>query len=156
VKLVRGTIDFQYDFHDDLVIARSRWHLDSSAEATRWYQMHARYFTSRFSRPKDLISVEEEFDVRPDVAQLWGGYFAKLHEGFVRFSVRVKKPERLSTPPLGQRHAPSAVEAGTVEQAVAAIGLMRKGEKKLNPSGVSRRSSASMRLLLDEAPKTPK
>ena len=49
---MKGTIDFKYDFHNDLVIASPRWNVDTPTEALRWYQTHSRYFTSRFSRRK--------------------------------------------------------------------------------------------------------
>jgi hypothetical protein len=140
---VKGTIDFQYDFHNDLVLARPRWHIDTPAEALRWYQTHTRYFTARFSRPKDIVVVEDAFDVAPAIGPLWRTYCAKLkEEGLVRFSIHVKNRSSVRTiaTPLGPRHESGTIESPTVEDAVAAIMALRQRDE-------SARSSSEMRAV---------
>jgi hypothetical protein len=124
VGFVTGTIDFRFDFHDDVVHAKPRWTLETPAEVTRWYDMHSRYFAGRFSRPKDLISVNDALVVAPQVANLWERYRAKLHEGVVRFSVSVVSKPRVQ---LAAQPTP-AMEALTVDQALAAIMALRESQ----------------------------
>jgi hypothetical protein len=144
---VKGTIDFRYDFDHDVVISRPRWTIDSSSEVMRWYQLHANYFGPRFKGKKDLIVVNDAFDVLPKVATLWGSYRAKLHESFVRFTVPVSNNPRvrLTTNTSGVRYSVStnSLEAATVEEAVDAILAVReaKGETKASVAGVTSISS---------------
>jgi hypothetical protein len=158
---VKGTFDFQYDFRNDVVITRPRWHVDTPAEALRWYQMHARYFTARFSRPKDLVVVEDAFDVAPQVGPLWRTYYGQLQEeSLVRFSICVKS--RLSikatTAPHGARHSSGTIETPTVENAIATIMVLRQRDEGARSSGAIRavRPSSAQTLGLPRAlKKTP-
>jgi hypothetical protein len=125
---MRGTIDFRYDFDHDIVVARPRWTLDTTAEVMRWYQLHAKYFGGRFHGPKDLIVVNDDFDVAPKVATVWGSYRAKLHETLVRHAVRVNSNARvrLTTNTSGVRYSVSTLEAVSMEEAIAAILAVRE------------------------------
>jgi hypothetical protein len=147
---VKGTIDFQYDFHNDLVLAKSRWLVDTPAEAMRWYQTHARYFTARFSRPKDLIAVDDAFDLAPEVSHLWRGYCAKLQESFVRFMIRVKNGSRVQAPASKRAagHGNGTIEVPTVADALATVLVLRRGEQSARPSAAMRtvRSSSTQTL----------
>ena len=92
---VRGTIDFRHDAVNDIVVLRARWTLDTPMEVMRWYQMQAGYFGARFQERKDVIVLNDAFDVTPRVATLWGQYRARLHESYIRYSVRVGNNARV-------------------------------------------------------------
>ncbi len=120
-----GTVDFHYDFHDDLVFARARWSLSTPVEVTRWYEMHARYFASRFSRPKDMITVADAMEVSRSVLPLWERYTVRLHETAVRFSATVVS---MPLPASGAGKSPRlpSVDVGSIADAVAAILARRR------------------------------
>jgi hypothetical protein len=145
---MKGTVDFSYDFDHDLVIARPRWTLNATADVMRWYQLHANYFGARFRAPKDLITVNDAFDVLPKVATVWGAYRAKLHDAFVRHSVRVNNNARvrLSTNTSGVRYSISTLESPSVEEAIAAI-LAVRATGPTERSGTRDVSSPSVREL---------
>ncbi len=142
---VKGTIDFRHDTVNDIVVTRPRWTLDSSVEVMRWYQMHASYFGARFQDRKDVIVINDAFDVLPKVAALWGQYRAKLHETYIRYSVRVNNNPRvrLSTNTSAARYTISALETPTLEAAIAAI-LAARAEAGDTPSPRRYSSSTSV------------
>lgn len=137
---MKGTIDFRYDFDNEIVIARPRWHIDTPAEAMRWYQLSSRYFTARFSSPKDLIIVEDAFRVAPEVRPLWLGYRDKALDAFVRLAVYVtssSQPRLAFVTPVTSGARGSGVgrmETPTVEDAIAAIRRLRQ-DSESPPSG---------------------
>jgi hypothetical protein len=144
---VKGTIDFRYDAVNDLVVSRPRWVLTSSIEVMRWYQMHASYFGGRFNDRKDLIVLNDAFDVTPQVATLWGQYRARLHETYVGLSVRVNSNARvrLTTNTSAARYTISALECPSLEEAIAAIRAARETRESEKPSsGVRQRPSTSL------------
>jgi hypothetical protein len=126
-----GTVDFQYSFPEDIVIARSRWSIDTPAEVMCWYELHARYLTARFSRSKDLITVQDKLDVSPKVIWLWERYFVRLHEDLLRFSAIVggKAWSRLAL--AGSRV--DTIESATLADAMAAIRARRKAAVRPSP-----------------------
>jgi len=140
---VKGTVDFRYDFHHDLVVATPRWKLETPVEVMHWYQVHARYFGARFSRPKDMAVVEDAFEVASLVAPLWASYRDKLHESLVRHRVVVKAnaPPRLTTTMGSGRYAVPS-EARSVDEAIAAILALRAASEPGRPSGAARVSGA--------------
>jgi hypothetical protein len=125
---MKGTIDFDYRQDVDIVVARPRWVLDSSIEVMRWHQLHANYFKARFNAPKDMVVVNDAFDVAPRVATLWGSYRAKLHQTIVRLSIGVNNSARVrqSTQTSGVRHSIGSLEAESVDAAVAALVAIRE------------------------------
>jgi hypothetical protein len=137
----KGTIDFRHDTLNDIVIQRPRWKLDSSLEVVRWYQMQAGYFGARFKERKDVIVLNEAFDVTPQVGELWGQYRARLHEDYIRHSVRVANNARvrLATNTSGVRYTVSSLECATLEEAIEAILAARKTSN--SPSGFHPRST---------------
>jgi hypothetical protein len=144
---IAGTVDFRHDTTNDIVISRPRWTLETSVDVMRWYQMHASYFGARFQEKKDMVVVNDAFDVSPRVATLWGQYRARLHETYVRLSVRVNNNARvrLTTNTSAARYSISAVESTTEEEAVAAIlGARAAIAKGVSPSGI-RLSAGSSR-----------
>lgn len=141
-----GTIDFRHDAVNDLVVSRPRWTLTTAVDVMRWYQMHAGYFGGRFKSKKDLIVLHEAFDVAPKVASLWGQYRARLHESYLRFSVRVNSNPRvrLTTNTSAARYSISAVECASLDEAVASIHAARVALGTM-PPGSGSRPSASFR-----------
>jgi hypothetical protein len=147
---IAGTIDFRHDAVNDIVISRPRWTLASSVDVMRWYQMHASYFGGRFQDKKDVIVVNDAFDVSPKVATLWGQYRARLHETYIRFSVRVNNNPRvrLTTNTSAARYSISALECASVEEAIAAV----LGARQVNASasmgggGNGPKSESGMRM----------
>jgi hypothetical protein len=136
MSATRGTIDFKYDFDHDLVIAKPRWVLDSPAEVMRWHELHASYFGGRFGSPKDLITVNDAFDIVPKVATLWGSYRAKLHERWVRSAVYVNNIARvrLTIHTSGVLHTVTSIERATVEEAIDAVLAIRLAKGTQHPS----------------------
>jgi len=120
---VAGTIDFRHDVMHDIVVTRPRWKLETSVDVMRWYQMQAAYFSARFQDRKDVIVLNDAFDVAPKVAALWGQYRARLHEAFIRYSVRVSSNARvrLTTNTSAARYSISALECPTIDEAIHAI-----------------------------------
>jgi len=154
---VAGTIDFRHDTVNDIVVSRPRWTLDSSVEVMRWYQLYASYFSGRFQEKKDLIVLHDAFDILPKVATLWGQYRAKVHESFVRCSVRVNSNARvrLTTNTSAARYSISALECATIEEAIAAIkGAREVAEARPSESGTRPRESLSWKIAGIDRPPT--
>ena len=130
VACAPGTIDFSYDFLHDVVIARPRWTLETAAEVMRWYESHARYFAGRFSRPKDLITIHDAFEVAPQIRSLWQNYEARLQENLVRFAASVmESPAARHARSAGlARDGAAVIVTDTVADAVAAILARRQTE----------------------------
>ena len=149
-----GTIDFRHDTTNDIVVSRPRWSLSSSVDVMRWYQMHASYFGARFQDKKDVIVVNDAFDVSPRVATLWGQYRARLHETYIRFSVRVNNNARvrLTTNTSAARYSISALESPTIEDAIASILGARATATNINESGI-RASGVPRRVSSSRPPK---
>ncbi len=131
---VRGTIDFVHDAVNDVVIQRPRRLLDTPVEVMRWYQLQAGYFSARFKERKDVVVVDDGFDVTPQVATLWGQYRARLHELYIRHFARVggSPRVRLASNTSAVRYSISAVEKPTVEEAVTFILHARQEATKEN------------------------
>ena len=138
----KGTIDFRYDPLHEIVVTRTRWTLDSPLEVMRWYQLQAGYFGGRFTERKDVVLLNEAFDVTPQVATLWGQYRARLHESYIRLSVRVGNNARvrLATNTSGVRYTISSIECSSLEEAVEAILATREATTR-SPSSVRLRRS---------------
>jgi hypothetical protein len=144
VSFVTGTIDFRYDFQSDIVFAKPRWTLDSKAEVTRWYDMHSRYFSARFKRPKDLVSVHDGLEVAPQVVALFESYSARLHESLVRFSAVVSAKPRLRLAGRAGGSNVTTIEALTVDEALVAIRAIRESESRSRASGEVRVPRATL------------
>jgi hypothetical protein len=134
---MRGVVDFHEEPEHQVVVARARWTLDSTSEVMRWYQLHANYFSGRFVGARDLVSIHDDFDVVPKVAELWGSYRAKLHERWVRLSVGVNSNARVQAAidTSGARYGVSTAVAATVEQAIHSILKMRETQESQRAYG---------------------
>jgi hypothetical protein len=145
---VKGSIDFRHDTVNDIVIECPRWTLDTPIEVMRWYQVQASYFGQRFHERKDVIVLNGAFDVTPKVAALWGQYRAKLHEVYVRYSVRVNNNARvrLTTNTSAARYTISSLESDTLEEAIEAIVAARAAAPSKMPSGIRPSTSSQPRI----------
>jgi len=132
----RGTVDFRYDTSEDIVYARPRWTLETAADVTRWYEMHVRYFGTRFRLPKDMITVQDNFHVAPEVFGLWQRYCVRLQESLVRFAAYVTTNPRvdLGMAGSGMRHSAGTIETKTVAEAVSGITDLRAVVSKTRTS----------------------
>ena len=111
----------------------------------RWYQLHAAYFGGRFSSPKALVTINDEFDIAPPIAALWGSYRAKLHEGLVSvsFSVKNNPRVRLTTQTSDVRNSLRTREVATLEEAIQDILALRAGQEVDAPLSIR---PSSMRM----------
>lgn len=126
-----GTIDFQYDAENDVVIATSHWHIETEADLEPWYQVWADYFEKNFpGRRMDLVVELTGFQINPAVAPRWGEYRARVHKNFTRHSYRVHSNARvrLWVNTSGVRYDASTSEAATIEDGIAAIREERRRE----------------------------
>ena len=139
-----GTIDFRHDTTNDIIVMRPRWTLETPVDVMRWYQMHAGYFGGRFQCKKDIIAQNDAFDVVPKVAALWGQYRAKLHESYIRLSVRVSSNARvrLTTNTSAARYSISALECASLEEAIVAIKNARLSVDTAPPGSGARTTSS--------------
>jgi hypothetical protein len=157
---MRGVVDFHEEAEHRVVVARARWTLDTPSEVMRWYQLHANYFSARFVGPRDLVSVHDEFDLAPRIAELWGSYRAKLHERWVRFSVGVNTNARvqLTIDTSGARYGVPTAAASSVDQAIQALLKMRETRERERVSGENllRRFSSSQIPVASSDQKKPK
>jgi hypothetical protein len=124
-----GTIHFQYDEQNQIVIATPRWKIDTEADVIAWYGQYERYMR-RFPHKMDFIVVLDEFDVSPLIGSKWGEYRAKLHKQFTRFNFRVhsKRDVKLFVNTSGVRYNVSTEEAASVADAIQAILKLREQE----------------------------
>jgi hypothetical protein len=137
---MRGTIDFRHDAEHDVVIASPRWSLASAPDVVRWYEMNARYFKGRFASPKDLVFVNDRFDIAPGLGTLWACYALKLQDSWVRHVVHVHSNAQVRevTRTSVLRFCLSSWEAATVDDAIAAIARLRDAALHAPTSGFLR------------------
>ena len=122
-----GTIIFEHDRINDIIIAKPKWNIESKEECEIWYQQWADYL-SKFGKKIDIVVVLSEFKIAPQFADAWGEYRAKLNNTFFRFSYRVN-PELLTgilIKTSGVRYHAATKEANSIESAIVAIKEERK------------------------------
>ena len=122
-----GTIIFEHDRINDIIIAKPKWNIESKEECEIWYQQWADYL-SKFGKKIDIVVVLNEFKIAPQFADAWGEYRAKLNNTFFRFSYRVN-PELLTgifIKTSGVRYHAASKEANSIESAIVAIKEERK------------------------------
>jgi hypothetical protein len=117
-----GTIHFQYDEQNQIVIATPRWKINTEADVLAWFGQYQRYMM-RFTHKVDFIVVLDEFDVHPSIGSMWGEYRAKLHKQYTRFNYRVhsKRDVKLFVNTSGVRYSVSTDEANSVADAIRGI-----------------------------------
>jgi hypothetical protein len=117
-----GSIDFQYDEQNDIVVATPHWKIATEADVRAWYGQYVQYMT-RFGRKMDFIVVLDDFEVLPAIGAKWGEYRARLLQNFTRFNFRVHSSRnvKLFVNTSGARYNVSHAEAASVEDAVQGI-----------------------------------
>lgn len=124
--MATGTIHFEYDPSHDVVICRPRWHIETEEDCKVWYEQYASYFKEH-GRRADMILLLDDFKLGPGVGACWGKYRGKVHQNFMRYSIRID-----STPKVATYAATSAVlhsipsdAAATLEEAHEQLRLFR-------------------------------
>jgi hypothetical protein len=122
-----GTIIFEYDANNDIIIATPKWHVITHNDCEEWYKQWAEY-VSKFNRKLDIIMVLDEFKVESKIAAEWGKYRAKVINTYTRFSCRVNSSYLTSiyVKTSGIQHHASAQESKTIEGAYEVIMAERK------------------------------
>ncbi len=130
-----GTIQFEYDEKNQIVIATPHWKIVTEADVLTWFSQYQRYMM-RFPHRMDFIFVLDDFDVHPAIGSKWGEYRAKLHKQFTRFNYRVhsKRDVKLFVNTSGVRYNVSTEEAASVADAVEGI-LSARRAAGLSPPG---------------------
>ncbi|MDD2775110.1 MAG: hypothetical protein PHU06_04065 [Gallionella sp.] len=83
-----GTIQFQYDAENDVVIAIPNWKIETPADCEVWLKQYTDYLTP-FGRKMDLVMVLDDFAVTSQIINVWGEYRMTLVKEHIRFSYRV-------------------------------------------------------------------
>jgi len=126
---MKGTIDFNYDADNDIVIATPHWKIESKEDCVIWYNQWVDYI-SQFNRKMDAIMILNDFYVKASYAVDWGQYRVKIINEYTRFSYRVN--QNLTTGIFiknsGIRYNASTNEANSLDAAIEAILKDRKEE----------------------------
>ena len=128
---MKGTIDFQYDAANDVVIATPRWVIETEAEVGQWHDQYVSYMP-RFGRKMDMVIVLDHFEIKAAIGVVWGAARAKIHKQFTRFNYRVHANNRvrLFVNTSGARYNVATEEAATVEDAIAGIHAARRAANR--------------------------
>ena len=122
-----GTIIFEIDKANDIVIAKPKWNIETKEDCEIWYKQWEDYL-SKFGKKIDIVVDLKEFKIASPIAEAWGEYRAKLNNNFFRFSYRVN-PELLTgifIKTSGVRYHAATKEANSIESAIVAIKEERK------------------------------
>jgi hypothetical protein len=119
---MNGTIEFQHDKINNLIIAKPKWIIETKEDCELWFKQWSNYF-SKFGKKVDVIVVLDSFKVATAIAAEWGEYRAKLNNNFFRISYRVN-PDLMTgifIKTSGIKYHAQTKEAKTVESAIFAI-----------------------------------
>ncbi|MDD4962635.1 MAG: hypothetical protein PHI11_01810 [Gallionella sp.] len=83
-----GTVEFQYDAENDVVINISHWRIETEEDCEAWFKEYTDYLKP-FGRKMDSISVLDDFFVNSKIVNVWGEYRTNLVKNYYRFSYRV-------------------------------------------------------------------
>jgi hypothetical protein len=122
-----GTIIFEQDKDNGIVIAKPVWHIKNIEDCDIWYNQWVDYL-SPFNRNVDVVIVLDDFVVDAAIASEWAMYRAMINTNYTRFSYRVNANlliEAFTRTSGAIYHAP-ADEAGSIELAYEAIIADRK------------------------------
>jgi hypothetical protein len=124
---MKGKIEFNYDFLNDLVIATPRWKIEIREDVLAWYAQYESYMKN-FNRKMDFIVVLDDFHIGATIGVAWGEYRAKVHQRFTRFNYRVHSNNRvkLFVNTSGVRYNVATEEAATIEDAIEGIKAARR------------------------------
>jgi len=122
-----GTILFDQDKLNHIIIAKPKWNVETTEDCEIWYQQWQDYLI-KFDEKIDIVVDLNEFKVAPKIAEVWGEYRAKLNNNFFRFSYRVN-PDLMTgifIKTSGVRYHAATKEANSIASAIIAIKEERK------------------------------
>jgi hypothetical protein len=122
-----GTIVFDQDTANDIIIAKPLWHIQTIEDCEIWYKQWADYL-SPFNRKVDLIIILDDFIVDAGIASEWAKYRAMVNNNYTRFSYRINANLLIETfaRTSGVIYHAAFDEAASIEQAYEAIKADRK------------------------------
>lgn len=120
--MAKGSIRFERDEKNDIVIAYPKWHIETEEDCKVWLAQYEAYFAP-FGRRVDIIVVLDEFSIGNGIGSVWGSYRAEIHKRFTRHSVRVHANAKVRTysATSGALHGVPSDEARDVPTAIALI-----------------------------------
>lgn len=83
-----GTMQFQYDAENDVVIAIPNWKIETQEDCEVWFNQYMDYLKP-FCRKVDMIFVLDDFAVASQIIHVWGEYRTNLVKEHIRFSYRI-------------------------------------------------------------------
>ncbi len=124
---MKGTIDFEYNADNDIVIATPHWKIETLEDCEIWYNQWVDYI-SKYNRKMDVIMILNDFNVNASYSVEWGHYRVKVLKEYTRYTYRINP--NLSTgifiKTSGARYNASTNEANSLEAAIEAIMEDRK------------------------------
>lgn len=124
-----GTMKFNYDSVNDVVIGIPQWKIETREDALEWYRQWEA-FMSKFNRKMDIVVILDNFEVATAVGPFWGEIRARVHQNFIRYNFRVHSNARvrLFVNTSGVRYDVSTLEAESIDDAVEGIKEFRRLE----------------------------
>jgi hypothetical protein len=122
-----GTIDFEHDAANDIIIAVPKWNIVTKEDCEVWFRQWEDE-VSRHGHKVDCIMILDDFHVDARIASQWGEYRAKVNNLYTRHSFRVNADPtvKLFIQTSGVRFNAASGEAATVEGAIEGILDARK------------------------------
>ena len=119
---MKGTMEFNYDEKNDIVIVTPHWRIETKEDCEIWYNQWVDYL-EKFGRKIDAIMVLNDFYVKAGVSVEWGHYRVKILKEYTRFTYRVSPDlaTGIFIKTSGIRYNASTNEANSVEAAIEAI-----------------------------------
>jgi hypothetical protein len=122
-----GTIVFEHDTINDIIIAKPVWKVTSLEDCEIWYNQWVDYL-SKFNRKMDVVIILDDFTIDVGIAAEWGKYRAMINNDHTRFSYRIN-PTLLTGAFIktsGSIYHAASDEAPSIEMAYEAIKADRK------------------------------
>ena len=132
-----GTMQFQYDWKQDVVIATPNWKIESREDCDVWFKQYMDYLTP-FCRKVDVIFVLDKFVVASNVINIWAEYRINLLRNYVRLPYRVHSNRLLNLLLANSSRESNVIsqDADSIEEAIAGITAARL-EKGLQSVGAN-------------------
>ncbi|MDD4962636.1 MAG: hypothetical protein PHI11_01815 [Gallionella sp.] len=121
-----GTVQFQYDAENDVVIAIPNWKIESLADCEVWFKQYIDYLKP-FRRKVDMVFVLDDFAVTSQIINVWGEYRTDLVKEYIRFSYRVHLNSliKIIIKSGAMQYNAASQDADSVEGAIAGIKAAR-------------------------------
>ncbi|MDD2775108.1 MAG: hypothetical protein PHU06_04055 [Gallionella sp.] len=123
-----GTIQFQYDEENDVVIVTPHWKIETKEDCEAWFKQYVDYF-GVFHRKVDAVFVLDDFVVASQIVTVWSEYRVRLMKSFIRFSYRVNSNSLVNIMVKSSSFRYNAIsqDADSVEGAIEGIKAERLG-----------------------------